>query len=100
MKNKQIMKKMYAVLLAVSLLIGIVSETDILDAATYVRLAEKSAILNIREGEMQTVYEATTVKVKASRGVKVKKVTYASQNKKIAAVSAKGRVQAKKKGST
>ncbi len=100
MKNKKIVKRMHAVLLAVSLLIGIIAETDAFAAAAYVKLAQKSVTLNIREGETQTVYEATTIKVKASQGANVKKVTYASQNKKIAVVSAKGKVKARGEGNT
>lgn len=100
MKNKRLMKKIHAVLLAASLLIGIMADVDGLAAPARVKLVEKAATLYIREEEAQTVYEAKTIKVKASSGVKVKKITYASKNKKIAVVSAKGKVQAKGKGNT
>lgn len=100
MKNKRLMKKIHAVLLAASLLIGIMADVDGLAAPAHVKLVEKAATLYIREEEEQTVYEAKTIKVKASSGVKVKKITYASKNKKIAVVSAKGKVQAKGKGNT
>ena len=53
-----------------------------------------------RSGGGVLKYGTSTISIKTSKGVKIKKVTYKSKNKKIATVSKKGKVTAKKKGST
>ncbi len=94
------MKKAYAVLLIIAMFMGIVPETKGQAAPFNVKLAEKSVVLNIQKSGKQVVYGTSTIQIKKVRGVKIKKVSYRSQNKRIASVSPKGRVKAKEKGIT
>lgn len=90
--------KLLAFLLAA---IWVVSSTPATaEAATPVKLSKSSVTLNITKDDKKTTYGTSTIKIKKSKGVKIKKTTYKSANKKIATVSKKGKVTAKKKGST
>lgn len=69
-------------------------------AATPIKLSKKSVTLKIVQGNKKTTYGKATIKIKKSNNIRIKKITYKSNNKKIATVSKKGVVIAKKKGST
>lgn len=69
------MKRNIVVFLVIALLVGMIPDTGISAKASHVKL-------------------------KKAYGVKVIKTTYASQSKKIAAVTAKGKVRARKRGTT
>ena len=94
------MKKAFAVLLIIAMFMGIVPESKGQAAPFSVRLTEKSVALIIQKSGKQIVYGTSTIQIKKIRGVKIRKVSYRSQNKRIASVSAKGRVKAKEKGVT
>lgn len=94
------MKKAYAVLLIIAMFMGIVPETKGQAAPFSVKLTEKSVALIIQKSGKQVVYGTSTIQIKKVRGVTIRKVSYRSQNKRIASVSAKGRVKAKEKGVT
>lgn len=94
------MKKAYAVLLIIAMFMGIVPETKGQAAPFNVKLAEKSVALNIQKSGKQVVYGTSTIQIKKVCGVKIRKVSYRSQNKRIASVSVKGKVKAKEKGNT
>lgn len=66
--------------------------------AKKVSLKKSSATLKISKKNGKTVCGKTTVKVKKTKGVKVKKITYKSSAAKIAKVSKKGKVTAKSEG--
>ncbi len=66
-------------------------------AKSYVKLNKKSVTLTITKNADGTTYGTAKLKVKKS-GVKVKSVKYKSSNKKVAAVSKKGKITAKKAG--
>lgn len=70
------------------------------EAASDVSLQKKSATLSIKVNDGKKVYEKTTIKIKKGKKIKIKKTTFKSNNNKIASVSKKGVVQAKKEGST
>lgn len=90
--------KLLAFLLAIIL---VVSNTPITaEAATSVKLSKSSVTLKITKSGKKTTYGTSTIKIKKSKGIKIQKTTYKSANKKIATVSKKGKVTAKKKGST
>ena len=91
------MKKAYAVLLIIAMFMGIVPETKGQAAPFNVKLAEKSVALNIQKSGKQVVYGTSTIQIKKVCGVKIRKVSYRSQNKRIASVSVKGKVKAKAK---
>lgn len=91
-------KRYLSILLVVVLVIGMFSVQA--EAATPIKLAKKSVTLKIVKTGKKTTYGKSTIKVKKSKGIKVKKTTYKSKNKKIATVSKKGVVTAKKKGNT
>ncbi len=63
-----------------------------------VSLKKKSATLKIKTENGKKTYGSTTIKLKKAKGVSVKKVTYKSSSKKVATVSKKGKVTAKKEG--
>ena len=69
-------------------------------ASAPVKLKKKSATLTIKKTNKKTTYGTAKINVLYRQGAKAKKVTYKSQNKKIATVSSQGKVKAKKKGST
>ncbi len=96
------MKKLISILLSVIMVTGIFTSLPLSSfaAAKKVRLKKSSATLKIAEKKGKAVYGKTSVKVKKSKGLKVKKITYKSSDKKIASVSKKGKVTAKAKGST
>ena len=94
------MKKAFAVLLIIAMFMGIVPESKGQATPFSVRLTEKSVALIIQKSGKQIVYGTSTIQIKKIRGVKIRKVSYRSQNKRIASVSAKGRVKAKEKGVT
>ena len=94
------MKRNIIVFLVIALLVGMIPYTGISAKASHVKLACRSAELSVTEDEDGITYETTQIKLKKTRGVKIIKTTYASQNKKIATVTAKGKVRARKQGST
>lgn len=69
-------------------------------AAKPIKLAKKSATLKITKKDGKTSYGKTRIKLKTAKGVKVKSIKYQVKNKKIAKVSKKGVVTARKKGKT
>lgn len=69
-------------------------------AAKPVKLAKKSVTLKITKKDGKTSYGKTRIKLKTAKGVKIKSTKYKVKNKKIAKVSKKGVVTAKKKGKT
>lgn len=92
---KKWMKRL-AVMLAVILALNIVPRQTI--AKTNPVTLEKAVItLKITEKSGKTKYPTAKIKVKKADGVKVKKITYQSANKKIATVNKKGKVTAKKR---
>ena len=94
-------KKIFSCLLVLSLLFSVFSVEMQAQAATSpVKLAKKELTLKIVAKDGKTSYGKATIKVKKSKGIKIKKTTFKSKNKKIATVSKKGKVTAKKKGST
>lgn len=68
--------------------------------AVPVKLSKSSVTLKITKNGKKTAYGTKTIKVKKSKDIKIQKVTYKSANKKIATVSKKGKITAKRKGST
>ncbi len=94
------MKKNIVVLLLIALIVGMIPDTGISAKANHVNLTRRSAELSVTEDEDGITYETTRIKLKKAYGVKVIKTIYASQNKKIAAVTAKGKVRARKQGTT
>jgi serine protease inhibitor len=74
------------------------SSSAVLKKAKKVSLKKSSATLKISKKNGKNVYGKTTVKVKKTKGVKVKKITYKSSAAKIAKVSKKGKVTAKSEG--
>lgn len=95
MKNS----KVYAVLLSFALCIGLLP-SDAAAASADVKLAKASVKLTISKEGGKTTYGTAKIKVNAKKGIKVKKATYKSKNKKIATVDKKGKVKAKKAGKT
>ena len=87
-------------LLILSLCAGVAPSYEAEAAKADVSLSKTSAKLTISKKNGKTTYGTAKIKVKAKKGVKVKKVTYKSQNSKIAKVDKKGKVTAKKAGST
>ncbi|MDE6567373.1 MAG: Ig-like domain-containing protein, partial [Lachnospiraceae bacterium] len=69
-------------------------------AAKPVKLAKKSVTLKITNEDGKISYGKTRIKLKTAKGVKIKSIKYKVKNKKIAKVSKKGVVTAKKKGKT
>lgn len=99
------MKKVISIVLSAVMLTSIFTALPLSSSAAKkktakVSLKKSSATLKISEKNGKKVYGAVTIKVKKAKGVKVNKITYKSSNKKIAAVSKKGKVTAKKKGDT
>lgn len=99
------MKKVISIILSAVMLTSIFTALPLSSSAAKkkaekVSLKKSSATLKISEKNGKKVYGAVTIKVKKAKGVKVNKITYKSSNKKIAAVSKKGKVTAKKKGDT
>ena len=94
------MKKSIAAFLVIGLLAGIIPDTDISAKVNPVKLAKRSAVLSVMEDEHGMTYETTQIRIKKMTGVKIIKTSYLSKNKKIAAVSAKGKVKARQQGNT
>lgn len=69
-------------------------------AAKPVKLAKKSVTLKITRKDGKTSYGKTKIKLTTAKGVRIKSVKYQVKNKKIAKVSKKGMVTARKKGKT
>ncbi len=67
-------------------------------ASKKVSLKKSSITLRISKKKGRTVYGSANIIVKKIKGVSVKKITYKSSDKKIAKVSSKGKVKAKKAG--
>lgn len=93
-------QKLCACLLMFSLCAGLAPSQEAEAAKADVKLVKTSVKLTIRKKSGKTTYGTAKIKVKAKKGVKVKKVTYKSKNSKIAKVDKKGKVTAKKIGST
>lgn len=92
--RKQETKRVVCILLALLMVIGVFIERPY-----YVSAAEQKAAIKLNQTK-RTIYvgEYTTVKVVEVTGLKSAEVTFKSNNKKIATVTADGLVQAKKKG--
>lgn len=98
---KMTLRKLEAALLAVSLVVGSGGAA----AAPGVQAAQKKTGSYLVKVPKKTLYTdgkkskaVTTLKVRTLAGKKVKKVKFSSSNKKVASVSAKGKVTAKKPG--
>ena len=94
------MKKFISILLSVVMAMGIITSVPLGTSAAVqrVKLKKTSATLKISTKSGKTVYGSTAIKLSKVKGVTLKKVTYKSSNAKIAKVSSKGKVVAKKKG--
>lgn len=91
------MKKLLCILLSLIMVSGIFAVMPTAASAAKkakVSLKKTSATLKITDKK----FGSTTVKVKKSKGVTLKKTTFKSSNKKVAKVSQKGKVTAVKKG--
>ena len=93
-------QKLCACLLMFSLCAGLAPSSEAEAAKADVSLSKTSVKLTISKKSGKTTYGTSKIKVKAKKGVKVKKVTYKSGDSKIAKVDKKGKVTAKKAGST
>lgn len=95
------MKKLLCIMISAIMIVGIFSSLPLssLAASQKVKLKKSSATLKIKKKNGKTVYGSTTIKIKKAKGVKINKVTYKSSSKKIAMVTSKGKVTAKKQGS-
>lgn len=69
-------------------------------AAKPIKLAKKTVTLKITRKNGKTSYGKTKMKLITAKGVKVKSAKYQVKNKKIAKVSKKGVITARKKGKT
>ncbi len=96
------MKKAISIILSLIIAASVftVLPLESMAAKKKVSLKKTSATLKISKKNKKNVYGSTTIKVKKAKGVSIKKKTYKSLNKKIAKVSSKGKVVAKKKGNT
>lgn len=92
--RKQATKRVVCILLALLMVLGVSIERP-----CYVSAAEQKAAIKLNQTK-RTIYvgEYTTVKVIKTSGLESSEVTFKSNNKKIATVTADGLVQAKKKG--
>ncbi len=97
---RTICKKAVGLALTAALLAGGLPTGKTEAAKADVTLAKAGTKLMISEKGGKTVYGKTKVNIKAKKGIKVKKITYKSSNARIAKVDKKGKVTAKKKGST
>ena len=91
-------QKYLSIMLVIALVIGLLPVQA--EAASDVRLSKKSVTLNITQYNNKTTYGKSTITVKKSKGITLTKVAYKSSNKKVAIVTSKGKVTAKKKGDT
>lgn len=103
--HKTTIKRIAATTLAVALvfsgtILPVGEENEAVAAAKKVSLKKSSFSLKITQNKKKVTYGTAQIKVKKSKGVKVKKVTYKSEDKKIAKVSSKGKITAKKAGGT
>ena len=100
MKNS---KKIAAVVLTLSLLCSVIV-TPATDRAVAkkqeVSLKKSSVTLSIIQNKKKITRESAKIKVKKSKGVKIKKITYSVAKSKIAKVSKSGKVTAKNAGAT
>lgn len=96
------MKKIISIILSAIMVASVftVVPLESMAAKKKVSLKKASATLKITKKNKKNVYGSTTIKVKKVKGVTIKKKTFKSANKKIAKVSSKGKVVAKKKGNT
>ena len=94
------MKKFVSIALSVVMAAGVFSivPTSASAAGAKVSLKKSSATLKIEKKKGKTVYGSAKIRLKKSKGVSVKKITYKSADGKIAKVSKKGKVTACKKG--
>ncbi len=94
------MKRAVSVLISMLIIAGAITAAPVgvLAAKNRVSLKKKSATLMIRVKNGKTVRGTTKIKLNKLKGVKLKRVTFKSSNKKVAVVSAKGKVTAKSKG--
>ena len=94
------MKKFVSIALSVVMAAGVFSivPTSASAAGAKVSLKKSSATLKIEKKKGKTVYGCAKIRLKKSKGVSVKKITYKSADGKIAKVSKKGKVTACKKG--
>lgn len=87
------MKKVLALFLCMTMILSCGFYSSTVDAAsTKVKLTTKS--ITLTEGNTKTI------KVKKAKNVKISKIKYVSKNKKIATITKKGKVTAKKVGKT
>ena len=93
-------EKMCVCLLITALCMGVIPSESASAATAPVKLVKTSATLTITKKGNKTTYGKVTIRVKAKKGVKINKITYTSANKKVAKVSKKGKVTARKAGST
>lgn len=95
------MKKLLSVMLSVLIFTGAFTALPMNASAASrkVKLKKSSATLKITKKNGKNSFGKITIKLKKSKGVTVKKKSFKSSNAKIAKVSNKGVVTAKKKGS-
>lgn len=94
------MKKLLTALLSAVMIFGAFSMTTSSAASTRISLNKSSVTLSVSKQNGKTVRGKTTLKVKTSNSVIIRKLSYKSANKSIASVAKNGTVTAKKKGST
>ena len=94
------MKRMSCICLSLVMVMSVFIALSISATASKVKLNKKSVTLTISLKNGKTVYGTTNLKIQTVKGIKITKVTYKSANSKIVSVSKKGKLTAKKKGST
>lgn len=95
------MKKTVSLLLIISLLAGVFCALPLNASAAVKRVSLKasSATLKISKKNGKTVRGTYEIKLKKVKGAKLKSASYKSSNPRVAAVSSKGKITAKAKGS-
>ena len=94
MKGKKLTSRILSILLCISIIISNMSILDVNAATT----KSTKANVSIRSTAILQVGQSTTIRVKKSSGVTIKKVTYSSNKKSVAIVTSKGKITAKKVG--
>jgi putative endopeptidase len=92
-------KQIIAYLLSVSML-AVSLPQNAQAAAKPVKAVKSSLSLKITQKGKKTTYGTAKIKLKTAKGVRIKSTKYRVKNKKIAKVSQKGKVTARKQGKT
>ncbi|MCR5690697.1 MAG: Ig-like domain-containing protein [Eubacterium sp.] len=99
MKSKRCLAILLAIVITVSGSMGTGGQEARAKGKT-LWLKKSSASLKITGSKEKSKYGTAQISVKKAKKVKIKKISFKSKNKKVATVNSKGKVTAKKAGST